>query len=302
MLRTRLIAAAAIILPVLAIFWLDVNVNFEEAGGFPGVWLLLLTLILGLLITAELTGLLRERTPGVAAWVVFSGTTLTIVSVAIPTVFPLPPDCPVGRWGWSSLALGVTLVLAFLAELWSFDKDRQSSIRIALAVLVVMYSGWLLSFLMATRLFLENHWGAVAVFSAVFIIKMSDTGAYFVGKRFGRTKLAPQLSPGKTIEGFVGGLVVALIAGWFMFHPILHFVIPDAPRASWWAVSGYAVSLAVLGVFGDLCESLLKRDMERKDSSGWLPGLGGVMDVSDSVLLAAPVTFLWWTTGWLGGI
>ncbi len=298
MLRTRLIAAAAIILPVLAIFWLDVNANF----GFPGIWLLLLTVILGLLITAELRGLLREHTPGVAGWVVFSGTTLTIVSVAIPEAFSLPPDCPVGRWGWSSLALGTTLALAFLAEMWSFDKDRQSSIRISLAVLVVMYSGWLLSFLMATRLFLENQWGAVAVFSAVLIIKMSDTGAYFAGKQFGRTKLVPRLSPGKTVEGFVGGLVAALFAGWLMFDQILPIAIPDAPRIPWWASGGYAVSLAVLGVFGDLCESLLKRDMERKDSSGWLPGLGGVMDVFDSVLLAAPVTFMWWTTGWLGGL
>ncbi len=155
---------------------------------------------------------------------------------------------------------------------------------------------------MATRLSLENHWGAVAVFSAVSIIKVSDTAAYFVGKQIGRTKLAPRLSPGKTVEGFVGGLVAALLAGWLMFHSILPFIIPDAPQIPLWASGGYAVSLAALGVFGDLCESLLKRDMERKDSSGWLPGLGGVMDVLDSVLLAAPVTFLWWTTGWLGGL
>jgi len=161
-LRNRLIAAAAIMGPLLTIFWLDVNANF----GFHGIWLLLLTVVLGVLIASELIGLLRERTPGVEGWVVYSGTVLTIVSVATPEAFSLPPDCPVGRWGWSSLAVGCTFAAAFLAEVWSFDKDRHPTIRIALAVLVVMYSGWLLSFLLATRLLdnLDNRWGALAVF------------------------------------------------------------------------------------------------------------------------------------------
>jgi phosphatidate cytidylyltransferase len=73
------------------------------------------------------------------------------------------------------------------------------------------------------------------------------------------------------------------------------------PKVSWWVACAYGLSLALAGIAGDLAESLLKRDLGRKDSSGWLPGLGGVLDVVDSVLFAAPVGFLWWAAGWLHG-
>jgi phosphatidate cytidylyltransferase len=74
---------------------------------------------------------------------------------------------------------------------------------------------------------------------------------------------------------------------------------PDAPRGYLLAYVAYGASLAVAGLLGDLSESLLKRDVQQKDSSRWLRGLGGVLDILDSVLAAAPVSFLWWASGWL---
>jgi phosphatidate cytidylyltransferase len=141
----------------------------------------------------------------------------------------------------------------------------------------------------------------VALFSMLLIVKMADTGAFACGKSFGRNKMMPVLSPGKTWEGAVGGVVVACVTSWAFFR----FAAPLIAGGSWVqppvaAVVGYGAALAVAGMIGDLAESLLKRDMQRKDSSTWLPGLGGVLDIIDAPLIAGPVAWLWWEMGLLG--
>jgi phosphatidate cytidylyltransferase len=119
-------------------------------------------------------------------------------------------------------------------------------------------------------------------------VKCGDIGAYAVGRLFGRTKLAPVLSPGKTIEGSLGGLAFACAAAYFTF-----WAMADSTPKRWgWLAYGLLVGTA--GMLGDLAESLLKRDAGRKDSSTWMPGFGGVLDILDSVLLAAPVAYLCW--------
>lgn len=299
MLKKRLIASALIILPVLALFYLDTNLQTNL--GFPGLYLIAFGVIVSVMIAGELSAMVGERTAGVTLWVVYSGTVICNLAVVIPEVANLPADCPVNRWGWSAVAVGLTLAAAFLHELLQFNEERQPVQRIAMTMLAVLYSGWMLSFLGATRLFLPNTWGALAVFSVMFIVKMSDAGAYFVGKQWGRTKLAPVLSPGKTVEGLVGGVLAAMLAAYLVFSFLTPELSEGQTAAHWWAVLGYGLTLSLVGVLGDLCESLIKRDMRCKDSSGWLPGLGGIMDMADSVIFAAPAAFLWWTTGMLGG-
>ena len=287
MLQKRLIASFLIIAPVLAVFWLDTNWNF----GLPGIWALPVCLLASLAIATELLAMTRDRNPGATSWVVYVGTICCQLAVMVPEFFSLPADCPVNRWGWSAIAIAATVGLAFVHELLLFAEDRRSTMRIAMTTFVVLYSGWLLSFLMALRVFQENYKGAFALFSVLFIIKMSDTGAYFVGKRFGKHKLAPVLSPGKTMEGLIGGLAAALLASSIAFGLLRPWLIGDG-ESTWWAVLAYGSSIAAVGVAGDLSESLIKRDMGCKDSSGWLPGLGGIMDTADSILLAAPAAFL----------
>lgn len=296
MLRKRLIASVTMIIPVLGIFWLDTAWNF----GRPGAWTAPVVLFFSLMITGELIAMTRERTAGAIPWVCYVGAVLCHLAVSLP-LFSDPIAIggkTIGSWEWSAFGLFLVVAMSFIHELLNFHEERQSTHRIAVTILVVLYSTWLLSFLTAMRISLGNYVGAIAMFSVLFIIKMSDAGAYFAGKRLGRNKLAPVLSPGKTVEGLVGGIIAAIAASAIVFALIMPNVVTDyAPN--WAAVFGYALMISILGVVGDLSESLIKRDMRCKDSSGWLPGLGGIMDIADSVILAGPVAYLWWQTGWL---
>jgi phosphatidate cytidylyltransferase len=138
------------------------------------------------------------------------------------------------------------------------------------------------------------------VFAIVAIVKNADIGAFVTGKLAGKHKLIPWLSPGKTIEGFVGGLVLAGVVG-----AVFGYIMKASPAVNpqdefrWERISllsailGGGLSgilLGAVGQFGDLLESLLKRDAGVKDS-GAVPGFGGVLDILDSPLLAAPVAY-----------
>jgi phosphatidate cytidylyltransferase len=162
---------------------------------------------------------------------------------------------------------------------------------IAATCFAVVYVGLMFAFLVQLRL--ARGMGALA--TLLIVVKMSDIGAYTVGRLIGRHKMAPRLSPGKTIEGACGALAFALLASWAAFHWLvpalqLHWQRP----CPWWGWVAFGILIGAAGMLGDLAESLIKRDVGRKDSSTWLPGFGGVLDMVDSVLLAAPVAWFWW--------
>ena len=121
------------------------------------------------------------------------------------------------------------------------------------------------------------------------------------GRFLGRHKMSPILSPKKTMEGAIGGLVVACLACGAFFYfagPALVGASFQMPSLARWL--GYALVVATAGMFGDLAESLLKRDMGSKDAGNQLPGLGGVLDVIESVLFASPVAYVCWVLGLVG--
>lgn len=125
----------------------------------------------------------------------------------------------------------------------------------------------------------------------IFVTKISDIGAYFAGSLWGRHKLAPQISPGKTVEGAFFGLLCAILSS-FGFH-----LLSETMGASRFYLGIYewlflGLILGVVGQFSDLAESLLKRDANKKDSSSLL-GLGGVLDTIDSLLFNAPIVYLY---------
>ena len=125
-------------------------------------------------------------------------------------------------------------------------------------------------------------------------VKLSDAVAYFVGKAFGTKKLAPRLSPGKTIQGGLGAILGGIVGALFMVYVIAPFLYQiEIDKSVGWVLV-YGVALTVAGMFGDLAESFLKRTADCKDSSSWFPGLGGVLDVIDSLIAAAPVSFVMW--------
>ena len=132
----------------------------------------------------------------------------------------------------------------------------------------------------------------------VAIIWTADVGAYFIGRQFGTSRLAPNVSPGKSWIGLFGGLAMALAAGIivaFLNKPTSYSFSPIA----WVALAGLVVLTVSFSVLGDLFESLIKRESGAKDSSSLLPGHGGVMDRIDSLTAASPVfTFIIYFTGW----
>lgn len=123
------------------------------------------------------------------------------------------------------------------------------------------------------------------------VVKLTDVGAYFIGSRLGRHKLMPRISPGKTVEGLIGGLATGLLASqvWYLAWDG-QFGLLRLSRADAWMLG---LLLPAAGVIGDLVESMLKRAAGAKDSSSCFPGLGGVLDVLDSLLFAAPVLYIY---------
>jgi phosphatidate cytidylyltransferase len=133
----------------------------------------------------------------------------------------------------------------------------------------------------------DGRWWVVYLFG---VTKLTDMGAYFFGKMFGKIPLAPEISPKKTVEGAFGGVFVAILSS-LAFYGLVHlFTLPPIQITLWQSI-WLAIILSVVGQFGDLAESLLKRDAEVKDSSH-LPGLGGFLDIVDSIIFAAPLLYL----------
>ena len=147
----------------------------------------------------------------------------------------------------------------------------------------ILYVGWLLGHLVALRgLDDGRNW----VFFILFVTWASDTFAFFVGRKFGRHKLAPGISPGKTWEGAAGGVVAAVIMSILFFTPTPFRL----PLTSWQAIP-LAVLVSIFGQLGDLVESMLKRNMGVKDSGSLMPGHGGVLDRIDSLVFASVVVY-----------
>ncbi len=138
-------------------------------------------------------------------------------------------------------------------------------------------------------LYLQEVDGRWWVAYLLVVTKITDIGAYFAGSLWGRRKLAPAISPKKTIEGAIFGLVCAMAAS-FVFHLLSDYAGPFHLGTFEWVFLGLLLGLA--GQFGDLSESLLKRDANKKDSNV-LPGLGGVLDMVDSILFNAPIIYIY---------
>jgi phosphatidate cytidylyltransferase len=196
------------------------------------------------------------------------------------------------KYSTPSLALiivGGMLTAAYQRAL--LKKSEDAIVVMAGTVLATLYLGGLCWFLIALRVLTEDtifgskFVGSTAhVVMILIVVKFTDIGAYFTGRALGKHKLIPWLSPGKTWEGLFGGLVLAGIAG----AACAPFIVHLGPTVG--AIFG--VLIGGVGQLGDLLESMMKRDAAVKDSGKLLPGFGGVMDVIDSPLLAAPFAYV----------
>jgi phosphatidate cytidylyltransferase len=154
----------------------------------------------------------------------------------------------------------------------------------------ILYVGWLLSFLVALR---GAEDGRNWVFFALFATFASDTAAFFVGRAWGRRKLAPNISPAKTWEGAIAGVFGAILIS-LIFVPSHFFTWPSPlhlPHLGYWSALLLGLFVSILGQMGDLAESLFKRNMGVKDSSQLIPGHGGLLDRMDSIVFAGVVVY-----------
>lgn len=147
------------------------------------------------------------------------------------------------------------------------------------SIFSLAYLGILSSFIVLIRV----EKGAWAVLMVIFVVKCSDIGAYAIGKLFGKHKFSPRISPGKTWEGMGGAVGLAMIIGSLFAY--FSGIMATAAGAI------FGLIFAFIGQLGDLAESMLKRDAEQKDSSSTVPGFGGILDVIDSPLIAAPFAY-----------
>jgi phosphatidate cytidylyltransferase len=210
---------------------------------------------------------------------------LCLVSVLAVACANWPAHVGAGGDAWHHVlaAFAAVVLAAFLAEMATFREPGGSVVRVALTLWVVAYLALLPSFLAQLR-WMPN--GAAALALGIFVPKCCDIGAYFTGRALGRHRMTLVLSPKKTWEGLAGGLVAAagvafgINRGW----PVLSGDL---------SALGFGLLVGIAGVLGDLAESLIKRDCQRKDASAVVPGFGGALDVVDAVIFAAPVAYCW---------
>jgi len=170
--------------------------------------------------------------------------------------------------------------LPFVYEL--FKGGDNPFQRIALTLMIPVYVSLPLSFLFLTAC-IDGTFNAAVLLGFFILVWCNDSGAYLVGVSIGKHKLYERISPKKTWEGFIGGIVFTLLAAYFIHH------FTQVSTLALWLSAGLTVS--VFGTIGDLVESMLKRNVGIKDSGSILPGHGGVLDRFDAVLFAAPMVF-----------
>lgn len=196
-------------------------------------------------------------------------------------------DAPATSPDLLMMALCIFVIVVLITQTFRFQKDFTKMLAGAgVTILGVLYVAFLGGFLISTRVGFENHpYLSTHLLGFFFLVLMgSDTGAYFAGRAFGKRKLAPGISPGKTVEGLIGGILAAAGFGalsTFWFFPELPYV----------ASIPLACVMAVVGVLGDLAESAMKRGSNTKDAASILPGHGGLLDRLDSLLLNAPILY-----------
>ncbi|MEU0335349.1 phosphatidate cytidylyltransferase [Streptomyces sp. NPDC006193] len=217
----------------------------------------------------ELTSRLRER----------KGIRAPLVPLAVGGAAMVVAGYVRGAEGaWVAMALTALAVLV-----WRMTEPPEGYLKdVTAGVFAAFYVPFLATFV---ALMLTADDGPWRVLTFLLLTVVSDTGAYAVGWRFGRKKLAPRISPGKTREGLLGAVLFAMAAG----AVCMQFLIDDG---SWWQGLVVGLAVAASATLGDLGESMIKRDLGIKDMGTLLPGHGGIMDRLDSLLPTAPVVWL----------
>lgn len=179
----------------------------------------------------------------------------------------------------------IALFLVYIAAL--FRKTTRPIQDIAYSLFGLLYAALPFTFFMGLG-FITKTYNAYIPLGFLILLWTNDTGAYLAGKSMGRHKLFERISPNKTWEGFIGGVLAAVLVGCILSH---YFGV-----LTLWSWIGMALIIGIFGTLGDLVESMLKRNVGVKDSGSILPGHGGLLDRFDGLLMAAPLVYLFLTS------
>ncbi len=281
----RTISTIGLWLAIIASFVLRSEVTFAILIAIPA--LVSLWEYFGLL---KAGGVAHHRNLGIAAAIILMGLDFWLLrspSMALPLV----------QGGGSIFAVDAAVIAFFVMALFVREFARNTPTRetaeaIGFTLFGVLYIPWLFLF-MAKLLYLTPRTaegfttGQYLVLFVVAVTKFTDVGAFLCGSLFGRTPFFPNISPKKTSEGIAGSLVVGLLVGVGIFH----FFGRHLPLFSFSLVCALSLLIGIFGIAGDLAESLLKRSLHTKDSGHVLPGIGGGMDLIDSLLFTLPLFY-----------
>lgn len=219
----------------------------------------------------EFFGMLEKK--GISIYKYFGIAVGIIIPLSIMLRFELTKK-------WELLFIVLTLLFLIVMQ---FKRRRNTGVivNISTTIFGILYVSWFFSFLIKIRHLPD---GAGLFAGVLLITKLGDIGAYLVGVRFGKRPLIPRISPNKSLEGSIGGLIFSVL-GALASRPLLNL--------SYAHLVFIGIFLGILGQLGDLSESLMKRDCEVKDAGRILPGMGGVLDVIDSLLFTAPVFYFY---------
>ncbi|MFM7036795.1 MAG: phosphatidate cytidylyltransferase [Planctomycetaceae bacterium] len=197
--------------------------------------------------------------------------------------------------GCIAAAFTAAALLLLTLEAVRFDSPGVSMESLGGHLVILFYAGLLPAVTAQLRWFPREELGYFALASMIICVKCGDTCAYTFGRLWGKRRLTPKLSPGKTGMGFIGALIGSTTGGWLWFR-FAGALFDAAPQPSALPIIiAYGLTIGAAGVIGDLCESLIKRDVGKKDASALMPGFGGLLDLVDSPLYAGPIALAWWT-------
>lgn len=203
-----------------------------------------------------------------------------LIPISIYTKFELTKN-------WELLFIVLAFLLILLMQFGRKDSNN-AIVGISTTLFGILYVSWFFSFLVKIRLLLPGVDGVKLLAFILLVIKSGDIGALLIGSKFGRRPLLPRISPNKSVEGCLGNFAfsIAVAIIFKSFLPVhLHFPL--------WQVAVMGAFFGGIGQLGDFSESLIKRDCHVKDSGNVLPGMGGVLDMIDSLLFAAPAFYLY---------
>lgn len=285
------LAISAILIPALfGVFWLD------HHAGPAAPWLFAFCLLLGIRSAWELKDLLTTRAMQPSFGVSVAGVIAVIAAAWLVQWFAVPWKLPLGSATGALLAGVGGGYLCLVSAALRFREPGRTMETLGAELFIIFYCGVLLALTAQLRWTGDGAWGYAALGSVIVATKSGDIGGYTLGRLFGKRKMAPRLSPGKTWAGFGGALLGAAIGAWLWTTLAIPRLVPAGAILSHTLnIVGFGLLMGFVGLVGDLCESLIKRDVGQKDAAALFPGFGGLLDLLDSVLFAGPIAWAWWT-------